>query len=127
MTMRTSENPAIVQERALPIQVRAATIAPSTVDEEARTVELVWTTGARVMRVSWFRGSYEEELSLDRGAVRMDRLDSGGTPLLNTHGQYDLDDVIGVIEKAWISEGEGRALARFSTREAVDSIWQDVR
>ena len=56
---------------------------------------------------------------------------NGGAPLLNTHGAFDLEDVIGVVERAWVSrEGGayvGRATVRFSDRTDVEPIWQDVR
>jgi hypothetical protein len=51
--------------------------------QEKRTVQVVWTTGARVKR-GYFE-PYYEELSLDPKHVRMDRLSSGNAPLLNTH------------------------------------------
>lgn len=52
------------QTRFLPTQQRAATVAPSTWDEAARTVEVVWTTGARGRRRDmWTGDSYDEELA----------------------------------------------------------------
>ena len=56
----------------------------------------------------------------------MERLKSGNTPLLNSHRSDNLDDVLGVIEKASVSKGEGRATVRFSKEERVDSIFRDV-
>lgn len=109
----------------LPMQTRNAAV--STVDAAARTVELVWTTGARVIRSDFWSGErYGEELSLDAGAVDLTRLNNGA-PLLNSHGQYSLTDVIGVVERAWIANGEGRAVVRFSARDDVESIWRDVQ
>lgn len=109
---------------AIPMQARLAAL--STVDKEARTAELVWTTGAAVKRYNWQDGEYFEELSLDGAAVRLGRL-NGGAPLLNTHDSYDLSAVIGVVEKAWMAKGEGRATVRFSRREDVEPFWQDVQ
>lgn len=108
----------------MPMQTRSAAIAVQTANKENRTVELVWTTGARGLRNSW-DGAYYEELSLDDGHVDLNRLNSGA-PLLNSHNSYGLGDVIGVVERAWIEGGEGRAVVRFSTREDVNPIWQDV-
>jgi hypothetical protein len=113
-------------QRALPLQERSASFAPATLNKEARTVELVWSTGAQVRRVDWWTGrAYCEELSLDDGAVDLARL-NGGAPLLNTHASRDLGDVIGVVEKAWIDQGEARAIVRFSSREEVVPILADV-
>ncbi|HOL73175.1 MAG TPA: Mu-like prophage major head subunit gpT family protein, partial [Bryobacteraceae bacterium] len=61
------------------------------------------------------------------GAVRMARLASGSAPLLNSHRDHTVADVIGVIEKAWIEGGRGLAMVRFSRRADVDPIWQDVQ
>jgi phage head maturation protease len=45
---------------------------------------------------------------------------------LNTHSRYDLNDVLGVIEKASLANGEGRATVRFSARDDVAPIAKDV-
>jgi phage major head subunit gpT-like protein len=115
----------------LPVQTRAdVRMLPETVDAEHRSVEVVWSTGAAVRRRDpWTGKRYDEVLSLDETHVDLSRL-NGGAPLLNTHGAWDLSDVIGVVERAWIAhEGEalvGRARVRFSDREAVEPIWRDV-
>jgi phage major head subunit gpT-like protein len=115
----------------LPLQTRAdVRTLPETVDADQRSVEVVWSTGAAVRRRDpWTGKRYDELLSLDETHVDLSRL-NGGAPLLNTHGAWDLSDVIGVVERAWIArEGEtlvGRARVRFSDREAVEPIWRDV-
>src|SRR5690606_18889467 len=58
--------------------------------------------------------------------VDLSRLE-GGAPLLDSHRQYSLDGVIGVVERAWINGGEARAIVRFSEREEVEPIWRDVQ
>jgi phage major head subunit gpT-like protein len=117
MTDKTHETPML--------SLRAAVRAGS-VDVDARTVELTWTTGAKGRRWSWDVGSYMEELEVSEDAVRLDRLNNGA-PFLNAHNSYDLDDVIGVVEKAWIEGNEGRALVRFSKRDDVEQIFKDVQ
>ncbi|GAB7527917.1 hypothetical protein PS3A_03230 [Pseudomonas sp. 3A(2025)] len=107
------------------LSLRAA-VREGSVDIEARTVELTWTTGAKGRRWSWDVGSYMEELEISADAVRLDRLNNGA-PFLNAHGAYDLNDVIGVVEKAWIEGAEGRALVRFSQRADVEAIFRDVQ
>ena len=107
------------------LQTRAM-FAPDTINVEERTVEVVWTTGAQVRRASWSRGDYIEELSLQPGAVRLDRLNSGA-PLLDAHSSYELRNVVGVVERAWLNGTEGRASVRFSKRDDVEPIFQDVR
>ena len=115
----------------LPVQTRAdVRLMPESVDAERRTVEVVWSTGAAVRRRDpWTGKRYDEVLSLEEAHVDLSRL-NGGAPLLNTHGAWDLRDVIGVVERAWIArEGEalvGRATVRFSDRADVEPIWRDV-
>ena len=115
----------------LPLQTRAdVRLMPESVDAERRTVEVVWSTGAAVRRRDpWTGKRYDEVLSLEETHVDLSRL-NGGAPLLNTHGAWDLRDVIGVVERAWIArEGEalvGRATVRFSDRADVEPIWRDV-
>ncbi len=115
---------------SLPMQTRMASMLPESVDEEARTVEVVWSSGARVPRRDRMTGeAYEEVLSLDPEHVNLSRL-NGGAPLLDTHGAWSLDGVIGVVERAWIEEGDspvGKALVRFSERDDVEPVWRDVR
>ncbi|MDG4574479.1 MAG: Mu-like prophage major head subunit gpT family protein [Defluviicoccus sp.] len=116
----------------LPLQTRAdVRLAPDTIDAQARTVELVWSTGAPVRRRDLFTGRrYDEVLSLDRAHVDLSRLNAGA-PLLNAHGAYNLLNVLGVVERAWIVDGsdgpQGRAIVRFSEREDVEPLWQDVQ
>jgi hypothetical protein len=116
--------------RDLPLQCREASFAPETmqIDGDGVTrVDLVWTTGARVRRMDFWTGrKYDEELSLEPGHVDLSRLNNGA-PLLNTHSASSLADVIGVVERAWIEDGNGRATVRFSTREDVAPIVADVK
>lgn len=120
------------EARELGLQMRAEVrLMPESIDESARTVELVWSTGASVRRRDpWTGRAYDEVLSLDTAHVDLSRLNSGA-PLLNTHGAYDLEDVLGVVEAAWIDTRSGtpvgRARVRFSEREDVAPIWADVR
>jgi phage major head subunit gpT-like protein len=120
------------EARELGLQMRAEVrLMPESIDDSARTVELVWSTGASVRRRDpWTGRAYDEVLSLDPAHVDLSRLNSGA-PLLNTHGAYDLEDVLGVVEAAWIDTRSGtpvgRARVRFSEREDVAPIWADVR
>jgi phage head maturation protease len=99
-------------------------------NEEQRTVDLIWTTGARVRRRDW-EGEFDEELEISAEAVDLSRLNSGKAPLLNSHDAFTLNDVIGVVEEAWIQgpkgRMEGRARVRFSDRDEVKPIIKDVR
>ncbi|VVN81029.1 hypothetical protein PS720_01101 [Pseudomonas fluorescens] len=116
MTRKTHETPML--------SLRAA-VRPGSVDIDARTVELTWTTGAKGRRWSWDVGSYMEELDVSDGAGRLDRLNNGA-PLLDTHNQYQLSAVLAVVERAWLEGGEGHALVRFSKRDDADVVFKDV-
>ncbi len=125
------ENPAsaVEETRAMPIVTRELTIRADTFDEAENTVEVVWTTGARGTRMDWRRWELiEEELSTDPKHVRLDRINSGG-PVLNSHRSYDLSSQLGVVVdgSARLANGEGTATLRFSRREEVAPIVQDIR
>src|ERR671925_1615105 len=89
-------NPAdqVVTRDLPPLTLRAA-LVPSTVNADTRTVELTWSTGAKVLRGFW--EPFWEELSLDPKHVRLARLNTGA-PLLDTHNMFELRAVIGVVE-----------------------------
>jgi HK97 family phage prohead protease len=96
-----------------PLTMRAA-FRPDSVNVEERTVDLIFTTGARVKRGFW--DPHWEELSLDPKHVRMDRLNNGA-PLLAAHNAYDLSGVLGVVESARLEKTKGVATVRFARGE----------
>jgi HK97 family phage prohead protease len=102
-------------EIRLPALNFRAAFEPSSLNREARTVDLVWTTGARVLRGFWDR--FWEELSLDPKHVRMERLNAGA-PLLSDH-TASTRTTIGVVESATLQKKRGVATVRF-LRAGVD-------
>jgi hypothetical protein len=116
----------------LPLQHRHdVRLLPASLVAEARTVEVVWSTGAAVRRTDpWTGKPYDEVLSLEPGHVDLSRLESGA-PLLDSHAAHRLAGIIGVVERSWIETGaagpEGRAVIRFSSRAEVAPVWEDVR
>lgn len=111
----------------MPSMLRAAQIEPATFDAKTRTVEVVFTTGAKVRRYDWGRDRmYDEELVVSADAIDMSRMNAGAS-VLNTHGQYRLQDVIGVVERAWIVGSEGRATVRLSERPELAGIVSDIQ
>ncbi|WP_366940826.1 prohead protease/major capsid protein fusion protein [uncultured Amaricoccus sp.] len=111
----------------LPVLGRAAQLRAGSADEAARTVEIVWTTGATVRRRRFWDEDIDEELLVAPGAVRLDRL-NGGAPFLNSHNAYALDAVLGVVAEgsARIETGIGTATIRFSERDDVQPIFRDI-
>ncbi|GIK80951.1 MAG: hypothetical protein BroJett024_20560 [Alphaproteobacteria bacterium] len=112
----------------LPPLQRAADILPATLDEKDRSIEVVWSTGARVRRQPFFGEPFDEELSMDPAEVHLDRLNAGA-PLLKVHDRFALEAVIGSVVPgtARIENGRGLARVRFSEREDVAPIWNDIR
>jgi hypothetical protein len=103
--------------------VRRAELAPATADREARTVDVVWSTGAPVRRRD-LNGSYLERLSLDPGAVDLSRLI--GASVLDAHRQAGVRDVLGTVRDARVDGRRGTANLQFSARPEVEPVWQDV-
>jgi hypothetical protein len=113
-----------VKKRDIPKFDIRAEFVPASLDVEARTVEIVWTTGAKGLRRTW-DGDYYEELEVSDVAVRLDRLNNGA-PVLAAHDAYSLDSVNGVVERAWIDGNLGKAMIRFATDEKSDVVFQKV-
>lgn len=109
-----------------PLCVRADV---TSVDDEKRTVDVVLSTGAGVERFDWSTGKrFLEKLSIKAEHIRLGRLNSGA-PLLDSHSGWSVGDILGVVEpgSARIEGGKLLAKVRFSARESVEEIWQDVR
>jgi hypothetical protein len=87
--------------------------------KDDRTVEVTWSTGSKGLRAGLEFGVFNEELSMKPEHVDMSRLESGAAPVLAAHDKESLDGVIGVVERAWLENGVGRALLRFSESDPV--------
>lgn len=91
----------------------------SAINEEARTVEIAFSSEAAYER--WYG---KEILDHSADAVDLTRLNSGGALLLG----HDTRTQIGVVERAWIdADRKGRALVRFSKSALGEEIFQDVK
>jgi hypothetical protein len=101
------------------------TLGSASAEDKARRRGVTWYTGATVDRGGWER--WKLRLSMNPKHVRMDRLKSGKAPVLDTHSDYRLRDVIGIVESASIRDGKGYADLRFSERPEVDPIWNDIQ
>ncbi|MCQ4162909.1 terminase [Roseomonas sp. GC11] len=103
-----------------------ALAAPVTVHRAARTVEVVWSTGARARNVVPPLGPILEELDMRPEAVRMEALRSGRAPVLDTHRRAGTRDVLGRVTAARLEAGRGYATLQFSTAADVEPVWQRV-
>jgi hypothetical protein len=108
----------------LPLIGRAAEVRADSIDREARTIEIVWTTGATVQRVRWEgwddRIEYDEELVVSENAVRLERLNSGA-PFLNAHWAWEAESVLGSVVPGSVRLEGGKGYATIQLTEAEDA------
>ena len=104
-----------------------ASIAENSFNKEERTVDVTFATDTPVKRYDWdIEGGYfNEVLGFDKANIRMERINAGA-PVLNSHSNYELSNVLGVVTKAWIEEGVGRATLKFSDRDDVAPFVKDI-
>lgn len=112
------------QNKKIGVGSARAMFSPNSFNKEKRTIEVTFSTETPVLRRNW-DSTYWEVLEISEDAMRMDRLQNGA-PLLNDHFNFGVENVIGVVERAWIEGKEAKALVRFSDREEVQPIIQDV-
>lgn len=99
---------------------------PSSVDVEARTVEVVFASEAPYRRNTWV-GAYDEVLSMGAENVRLERM-RAGAPLCDNHFRHGptLECVIGVVESVRTQGDQLVGTVRFSKREEAEAIFQEV-
>lgn len=122
-----------VLKRSLETEIRipkpfmACEVRSDTFNEEKRTVEVCWTTGAAVKRYSYDEGYYMEELAVDAKAIRMGRFNA--MSLLDTHDQYSMQNRLGTVVPGSVrfENGRGYATIMFSRNAMAESILQDLR
>jgi hypothetical protein len=79
---------------------------PSSYNEAEHTCECVISAGAEVNRTYG-----KETLRITREAIDLSRMP---VPLLDSHNQTTIDNVLGVIESAWVSDGKLYGRIRFA-------------
>ncbi|ELT51010.1 prohead protease/major capsid protein fusion protein [Brucella intermedia] len=112
----------------IPAVRRDASFRAQSFDEADNTIEIVWTTGARVRRNSWWDGPYDEELEVSTEAIRLDRLNAGA-PFLDTHDSWDISRVLGSIVpgSAKVENGKGTARVMLSRAPGDADAVQKIR
>lgn len=93
-------------------------------EDGVRRVDVKWYTGSTVDRMSWTGDRYTLTLSMDPAHVRMGRFQSGNAPVLDSHSDFTLSDVIGVVESADL---QGNATIRLADTPSVDETWAKVQ
>lgn len=109
------------------------TFLPFTADEQNRTVNVVWYTGAHVDRTNRKTGE-PYKLRLDMSAAKLDRLNHGAPVFDNHMSGSDMSSVkagttgtkaqIGVVRKAWAAGPKGMATLQFAN---PDDTWSKVK
>lgn len=99
-------------------QYRAFNLTRENINEEDRTVELSYSSEYPVKRY-WGH----EILSHTAGDCDLTRLSNSGAFLMD----HLLRDQRGVVEKAWIENGKGRAIVRLSKNERGEELYQDMK
>lgn len=96
-------------------------------DQDTNSIELVWSTGAAVLRYDW-DGPYLESLDMSAKAVRLDRMNAGAS-FLNSHSSWDLADVIGRVMpgSASVDGKQGVCRVKLSSDPAKAGIVTDIR
>lgn len=98
-------------------------------DESANTIEVVWTTGATVRRYDWWSDrAIDEQLIVEPGAVRLDRLNTGA-PFLDAHDSWSCGSVIGAVVRgtARVGKGEGTATIKLSRAPSHADLVTNIR
>jgi len=115
---------------AVGAQVMRATGAvvelPSKTKADGRKVALSFSSEAPVLRAFEGIGAAWEVLGHGPDEVDMSRLAGGAAPLLKDH-KKDLDSQVGVVERAWIEGGKGRAIVRFAETDEGSEMLERVR
>lgn len=102
-----------------------ADVMPQSFNKDARTVEVVFATESPVRRNTW-DGAVDEILQIDESSVRLDRLNAGA-PVLDNHDRWGgAQNVVGVVERAYIKDRKAFALIRFAQTEEGDKIMSMV-
>jgi hypothetical protein len=94
------------------VEHRFADFKAESYDADARTVEAVLSVGAAVQRAY---GS--EVLSINAGAVNLERLTTCGIPLIDSHNIFGIGGVFGRLVRAWFDRGRLMGLLAFDDSE----------
>lgn len=96
---------------------RSFSIERGHVDVEKRTIEVAFSSEAKVLQPF----GYE---ILDHDSMDLEFLASGRAPVCKDH---DLRIQVGIVEKAWIdSDRKGRAVLRYGKGEVAEAEFQDI-
>jgi hypothetical protein len=99
-----------------------AAAIPLTYDEGTRTVDAVLSKGSPVARIYG-----REVLSITAGSINLDRVHSGGVPLLDSHSQASINSSLGKVTDVWIERGALMGRLQFHQTRAGKAAEGQVR
>ena len=105
-----------------------ANIRYKSIDKKKRTFNVDFASDDYVEMWTWSEGRILESLSMDDGAMRTTRLNSGA-PFLNNHRAYgDVKETLGKVVEGSVKIENGRASCtiQMSKRASLDELWGDV-
>ena len=110
---------------------RQATGLEVRADGDNAVLSLSFSSETPYTRSTWFDEPWVEILGHKDSEVDLSRLNAGA-PVLANHERYGGAAgsplaTIGVVEKAWIDDGIGRAEIRLSRRPELAGLVQDIR
>ena len=127
--MTTAKIPKI-ERKDLPLQTRLASFEEQQAETEDRVFNVIFTTGAIVRRYNFMADeSYDEELVVSPTALRLGRLNSGAAPVLDTHSDFTLENIKGVVMggSARIENGLGYASLKIDGGAENESVIRKIR
>ncbi|MBB3998620.1 prohead protease/major capsid protein fusion protein [Aureimonas pseudogalii] len=106
---------------------RAGTTGTGTWNDDARTVDVIMSSGAAVARRSWSEGAYTEILEISASAVDLSRCD--GMSVLDSHAPFTIENRVGTVVpgSARISGGNLIGTVKLSRNTLGESLAQDLR
>jgi hypothetical protein len=97
------------------------------VDQENRTVEAQFYSGAEIPRFSWDRGRFLLTFRTDKKSVRLEKLNAGRAPVLDAHDDWSMKTQIGIVKSAELrGDGAFAMLRYFFNDTAADTIWNKI-
>lgn len=116
-----------------PTNCGGALFRAETANEDERTVEMIFSTGARVRRYGLLPdgsgyGPYDEELAMEPGACDLSRMNDGRAPILDAHFNWSMEDQLGTVvaSSANLAKGVGTCTARFRDTDKAMEVFRSV-
>jgi hypothetical protein len=117
-----------ILERTIENLHTRAHFIPASLNEDARTIDVVFVTENPVRTFTWEDGVVDETLLCSPTNIRTGRF-ATGMAVLDNHDRYSgTKSQIGVVENYRFENGKGIATLRFSKRKEVEEgQWQDAK